>query len=188
MVLRISPDTFWSALRSSVFILYLYVIQKRNELLLSCSYPGPRSIAIGKHCDVTATCILLPFVFLWPSKPICCPLSWLLQCYYPQKGRLSLSIQKISTWHQGIHNIFPYTFVTPFLVSLPDCLVGTVLSRHVHPPTTTHKYIQHAIDATPVISSRYQYKQEEGLTVLGASIDRQLVPQISLAWTKHNLS
>ena len=46
-----------------------------------------------------------------------------------------------------------YTFVTPFLVPLPDCLVGTVLGRHVHPPTTTHKYIQHAIDATPVISS-----------------------------------
>ena len=61
--------------------------------------------------------------------------------------------RSISTWHQGIHNIFPYTFVTPFLVSLPDCLVGTVLGRHVHPPTTTHKYIQHAIDATPVISS-----------------------------------
>ncbi len=43
-------------------------------------------------------------------------------------------------------------FHTP--LSLPDCVVGTVLSRHVHPPTTTHKYIQHAIDATPVISSR----------------------------------
>ena len=34
------------------------------SFLLSCSFPGPRSIAIGKHCDVTATCILLPFVFL----------------------------------------------------------------------------------------------------------------------------
>ena len=62
--------------------------------------------------------------------------------------------RRISTWHQGIHDIFPYTFDTPFLVSLPDCLVGTVLGRHVHPPTTTHKDIQHAIDATPVISSR----------------------------------
>ena len=61
---------------------------------------------------------------------------------------------RISTWHQGLHNIFAYTFDTPFLVSLPDCLVGTVLGRHVHPPTTTHKDIQYAIDATPVISSR----------------------------------
>lgn len=52
------------------------------------------------------------------------------------------------------HHIFPYTFYTPFLVSLPDCLVGTVLGRHVHPPTTTHKDIQHAIDAIPVISPR----------------------------------
>ena len=32
MVLGISPDTFWSALGSSVVILYLYVIQKRNKL------------------------------------------------------------------------------------------------------------------------------------------------------------
>ena len=50
--------------------------------------------------------------------------------------------------------IFPYTFNTPFLVLLPDCLVGTVLGRHVHPPTTTHKDIQYAIDAIAVISSR----------------------------------
>ena len=158
------------------------------SFLLSCSFPDPRYIAIGKHCGVTATCILLPFVFLWPSKPICCPV---LGCYSATiHGKVVYLYQSrsISTWHQGIHDIFPYTFVTPFLVSLPDCLVGTVLSRHVHPPTTTHKYIQHAIDATPVISSRYQYKQEEGLTVLGASIDHQLVPQISLSWIKHTLS
>ena len=61
--------------------------------------------------------------------------------------------RRISTWHQRLHNIFPYTFYTPFLVSLPDCLVEAVLGRHVHPPTTTHKDIQHAINAIPVISS-----------------------------------
>jgi hypothetical protein len=60
-----------------------------------------------------------------------------------------------------------------FFVPLPDRLVGTVLGRHVRSPTTTHEDIQYAIDVTPVISSRYQYKQEEGLTVLGASIDHQ---------------
>jgi hypothetical protein len=32
MVLGISPDTFWSALGSSVVVLNLYVIQKWNEL------------------------------------------------------------------------------------------------------------------------------------------------------------
>ena len=34
------------------------------SFLLSCSFPDPRSIATGKHCGVTATCILLPFIFL----------------------------------------------------------------------------------------------------------------------------
>ncbi|MDP9306518.1 MAG: hypothetical protein M3O68_09280 [Thermoproteota archaeon] len=34
-------------------------------------------------------------------------------------------------------------------MSVPYCLIGTVLGKHVHPlPTTTHKDIQHAIDAT----------------------------------------
>ena len=33
--------------------------------------------------------------------------------------------------------IFPCTFDTPFLVSLLDCLLGTVLGKHVHPPPLT---------------------------------------------------
>ena len=31
-------------------------------------------------------------------------------------------------------NCFPCTFDIPFLVSLPDCPVGTILGKHVHPP------------------------------------------------------
>jgi hypothetical protein len=34
------------------------------SFLLSCSFPGPRAVAIGNDLDVTATCILLPLVFL----------------------------------------------------------------------------------------------------------------------------
>ena len=49
----------------------------------------------------------------------------------------------------GLHNIFTCTFDNPFLVSLLDCLVGTVLGKHVHPlPTPPHKDIHASVDAT----------------------------------------
>jgi hypothetical protein len=41
--------------------------------------------------------------------------------------------------------IFFHTSLTKFLVSLPDCLVGTVLSRYVHPPRHSLIRTQHAM-------------------------------------------
>ena len=189
MVLRISPDTFWSALGSSVFI-----------LLFVCHSEAEWAFYFHVHFQILGLLRLVNIVILL-LRVSCYPSSsYDHQSLFvaPLAATVLLSTERSSIFinpevyprdtREFIIFFHTYTFVTPFLVSLPDCLVGTVLGRHVHPPTTTHKYIQHAIDATPVISSRYQYKQEEGLTVLGASIDRQLVPQISLAWTKHNLS
>jgi hypothetical protein len=101
----ISSDTFfWSALGSCIVIPNLYVIQKWNYLssyFHAPSFPGPKPVTIGKDLGVTYCYMyfafpLHPLMTINQSKPISCPVSWMLQCcYYLQIGCLCLlSMQK----------------------------------------------------------------------------------------------
>jgi hypothetical protein len=66
MVLGISPAQTRSGLLLGLPLLFLICMSSRSGMsfLLSCSFPGPRAVAIGNDLGVTATCILLPLVFL----------------------------------------------------------------------------------------------------------------------------
>ena len=155
----ISSDTFfWSALGSSIVIPNLYVIQKWNQLsnyFHAPSFPGPKPVTIGKdlgviYCYMYFAFPLHPLMTINQSKPISCPLSWMLQCYYLQIGCLCLlSIQKYS--HVILGNSSYLFLHTPLILHffcrsqtvLKEPYFGGILypstSIYIHPKGHTYK-------------------------------------------------
>jgi hypothetical protein len=124
-------------------LLFLICILFRRGIsfLLSCSFPGSKSVTIGNDLGVTATCILLPLILLWPSKPISCPLSLMLRCYYLPIDCLSLSIQNYSHVIPSNSSYFSTHLWDSTSCVFPKLFCKNRILKAYHPSTSTHKDI-----------------------------------------------
>lgn len=143
-----------SRLPIGLSLLFLICISFRSRMSFPflCYSPGPNPVTVGNNLAVTATCILVFFFLLWPSKPISCYLSWQLWSNYLSIYKQAVyvcQLKSVTTWYHGFHNIFLYIFDAPVLILFPNCSVGSILWSHFHRSTSIHEYLQRSIGGPP---------------------------------------